>query len=213
MIISHYGLGMVKIQQGDRVVVFNPIGKGADQEAVKFGADLALVSLNDAGYAGVGQVSRARSASGGSDRVPFVIDGPGEYEVEGNLIKGFGTLGPSGKINTVYLLQLEGARLVHLGAVVEANLKNEVIEALGTIDILFVPLAEPAEGGLGPKQAAKLATKLEPRVIVPVNFSSANLALFLKEMGEEKLAELETWTVKKKELSEKAGDVIVVKSF
>ncbi|MEK7650361.1 MAG: MBL fold metallo-hydrolase [Patescibacteria group bacterium] len=206
MIISHYGLGMVKIQQGDWVVAFNPIGKGADQEVVKFGADLALVSLSDAGYAGVEQVSRA-------DRVPFVIDGPGEYEVEGNLIRGFATIGPGQKINTVYLLQLEGARLVHLGALAEAELSNETVEALGTIDILFAPLAEPAEGGLGPKGAAKLATKLEPRVIVPVNFSSSSLALFLKEMGEEKLEAVESWTVKKKELSEKAGDVVVIKSF
>src|SRR3990167_6475574 len=100
MIISHYGLGMVKIQQGETVVVFNPIGEvprgRGDLKTLKFGADIALVSLNDPGYNGVANAARG-------ERVPLLVDGPGEYEVGGIFIKGFAT----GKINTAYLVTLE----------------------------------------------------------------------------------------------------------
>lgn len=207
--IQHFGLGMVKVQLGERVIVFNPIGRGvtppAGGEPTKFGADLALVSLRDTAYNGVEQVSRG-------DRVPFVIDGPGEYEIMGDFVRGFATAGPSEKINVVYLLVLDNTRLVHLGALAKPELANEIVEALGQIDILFVPVGDPPVGELGPKGAAKLATLLEPRAVVPVNFDAKSLSAFLKEAGET-VASVESWTVKKKDLSEKEGDVVVVKSF
>lgn len=197
MVISHYGLGMVKIQLGERVMVFNPNGHQA-----KFGADLALVSLHDADYNDVGAASRG-------ERVPFVIEGPGEYEVDGVFIKGFQTTGPSGKINTAYLVVLDSVRLVHLGALAESTLPAATIEAMGTIDILFVPVAG---GLLEPKAAAKIATTLEPRAIVPVNYESGSLAAFLKELGEEQVEPVASWSIKKKDLSDKEAQVVIIKS-
>lgn len=208
MVISHYGLGMVKITLGERVIVFSPIGKRADSpaggEPVKFGADLALVSLNDAAYNGVEQVTRG-------EKKPFVIDGPGEYEVEGNFIQGFATAGPGSRINTVYLLVLDGLRLVHLGALAETTVSDKLVEALGAIDILFLPVGQGDL--LETKAAARIATLLEPRAVVPVNYNQKTLAAFLKEMGEEKSGAVESWAVKKKDLVEKEGEVMVVKSF
>lgn len=209
MVINHYGAGMVKAQLGDRIIVFNPIGptsprlRGASEaKPAKFGADLALVSLNDPDYNGTEEVSRG-------ERVPFVIDGPGEYEVEGNFVQGIGTAGPSGKLNTAYLLVFDGMRLVHLGALAKAELDEKTIEKLGAIDILFVPVGN----GMDPKAASKLATALSPRAVVPVCWESASLAAFLKEMGEESAKPVDGWTVKKKDLTDKESDVIVVKSF
>lgn len=193
---------MVKVQLGDRVIVFNPIGRGADIEPTKFGADLALVSLRDVAYSGVEQVSRG-------DRVPFVIDSPGEYEITGDFVRGFSTVGPSGKINVTYLLVLDGIRLVHLGALAKPELPDSVIETLGKIDVLFLPVGDDV---VGPKGANKLATLLEPRVVVPINFNAKSLEVFLKDMGES-IEPIDSWTVKKKDLVDKEGEVVVIKSF
>lgn len=201
MIINHYGLGMVKVALGERVIVFNPIGDKASREPVKFGADIALVSLQDSGYNGVRQVSRG-------ERVPFLIDGPGEYEVDGNFIRGFTTVGPGGRINTAYLLVLDGVRLVHLGALAAPELKNEVVEALGAVDVLCLPLAN-----LETKAASKLITLLKPQVVVPVDYDDKNLAAFLKDQGEEGNGARESWTFKKKDLAGKEGEVMLIKSF
>ncbi len=204
MVISHYGLSMVKVAQGDTVIVFNPIGKGGDSEPVRFGADLALVSLKDTNYNGLDQVSRG-------DRVPFVIDGPGEYEVSGVFIKGWETAGPEGKINTVYSLVVDGIKLVHLGALTTAELPAAVTEGLGAVDIVFAPVA--VGESLSPKQAAALAADLEPKLIIPVASENEGAAkIFLKELGAEGRPTVESLAVKRKDLLEKQGEVVIIKS-
>lgn len=196
MVISYFGVGMVKVQLGDTVIVFNPIGQSEAHKAVKFGSDLALVSLLDPAWNGVENASRG-------ERAPFVVNGPGEYEVSGIFIKGFVSTGPDGLINTIYSVLFDDIRLVHLGALATASLDEKVIGELGTIDILFVPAG-----------MAKLATQLEPRLIIPINWSDEKqLGAFLKEVGEGKEQAVETLAVKRKDLSDKEAVVTVIKSY
>jgi L-ascorbate metabolism protein UlaG (beta-lactamase superfamily) len=169
---------------------------------VRFGADLALVSLNEANYNGVENVSRG-------DRVPFVINGPGEYEVNDVFIKGWGTPGSEGKINTVYSLVLDGIKLVHLGAIASPELPAVATEGLGAVDIVFVPVG----GILEPKQTAKLAADLEAKLIIPIEAGDeAKLKLFLKELGAEGSKPVESLAVKRKDLLEKEGQVVMINS-
>lgn len=205
MVISHYGAGMVKVAQGETTAVFNPIGESPDYKTVKFGADLALVSLDDKRYNGAENAARG-------ERIPFVVNGPGEYEVGGIFIKGFGTAGPKGKINTAYSLVLEGTNLVHLGALSQEEIPAKIIEELGMIDVLFVPIGNNEL--LSPKAAAKLATNLGSRLVIPVDYDSEDkLKTFLKEFGTEKPAVLESLTFKRKDILEKEGEVVVIKSY
>jgi L-ascorbate metabolism protein UlaG (beta-lactamase superfamily) len=205
MVISYYGAGMVKVGQGETVAVFNPIAESPNYKAVKFGADLALVSLADKRYNGTDNAARG-------ERVPFVINGPGEYEVDGIFVKGFGTAGPKGKINTIYSMVLEGANLVHLGALAEAELPAKIIEELGSIDVLFVPIGN--DEMLSPKAAAKLATNLGSRLVVPVDYNNEDqLKTFLKEFGSDKPVVLDSLTLKRKDILDKEGEVVVIKSF
>ncbi len=205
MVITYYGMGFVKAQLGDTIIAFNPISKDFDPKAPKFGADLALISLRDEAYNGRDNVSFGT-------KVPFIIDGPGEYEISGIFIQGFPSEGPAGKINTIYTVLLEGIKMLHLGAMASTQLAPEVIEDMGVIDIVFVPLGDNA---LNPKEAAKLATSLEAKVIIPLICQAKGgeelLATFLKEAGGsgetvDKLA------IKRKDLEGKETEVIVIKS-
>src|ERR1700741_1139899 len=104
MVISYLGGECFKVSQGDLTLAFNPPSKGSKLASAKFGADIALVSLDHDDFNG------ADNASFG-ERAPFVITGPGEYEVKGVAVRGWGT--PSsydGKstINTIYSVSLEG---------------------------------------------------------------------------------------------------------
>src|SRR3989344_5648033 len=193
MVISHYGRGMVKVVHGVLVVVFNPMGDGAGLKPVKFGADLALISLNDPAYNGVANVSRG-------ERVPFVIDGAGEYEVSGVFVQGWATPGPAGRINTVYALTFDGLKLVHLGALTAPELSPAVVEGLGEIDVLFIPV-----------RLAK--TDLEAKLVIPVEFEDDDLKKFLKEWGGESRSPVESLALKRKDLSDKADQVAVIKSY
>lgn len=211
MVITHHGGQCFKVTFGDLTLVFDPVSKGGTLPAVRFGADIALVSRNHPDMNGVDEVS-----FGG--KVPFVVSGPGEYEKEGITIQGFLTKSEYGlgkgqgeAMNTIYSVKLEGMTLVHLGALSDTALPADAKEAIDEIDILFVPVG--GDGVLDAAAASKLATMLEPKVVIPMHWSGMgepkSLEQFLKEEGEatEKVDKL---TLKKKDLSDKDGAIIVV---
>ncbi|MEA1929686.1 MAG: MBL fold metallo-hydrolase [Patescibacteria group bacterium] len=208
MVINHYGLGMIKIQQGELAVAFNPIDevpKGRnDIKVVNFGADIALVSLNQPGYNGAARVARG-------DRALFLVNSPGEYEVGGTFIRGLPTAGPEGQNNTIYLLTIDQIRLVHLGALVDPKLPDDVTEKLGSVDVLFVPVGNGSL--LNPKQAAQVVATLAPELVVPVDYDAKTLPIFLKEMGAEKEQPNESLTLKRKDLIGGSTRVNIIKSF
>jgi hypothetical protein len=209
MIITYQGMESLKIQFGDTVVSYNPVSKESTGKVTRFGADIALISLNDPDMNG------AESASRG-DRDPFVIEGPGEYEIGGIFIRGFlsrSNYKGDGRLNTVYLMTLENMNLCFLGALASADsLDASAKEALDDIDILFVPIGE--EGVLSPSEANAVAVKLEPRIIVPIHhggsLSKTALKTFLKEAGAEDIKGIDKLTVKKKDLEGKEGEVVVL---
>jgi L-ascorbate metabolism protein UlaG (beta-lactamase superfamily) len=212
MIITYLGLQAFKIQFGETVIAFNPPSKDSKQKSARFGADIALVSLNDKDFNGVENVTHG-------DRAPFAITGPGEYEIKGIFIKGFKSQSRYGlkegskdaRINTIYSISLEGMNICFLGALDSKDLTPETKEALDDIDILFVPIG--GEGVLSATAGYELAVKLEPRLIIPMHYDGAtdkNLKIFLKEAGEEGTKPIDKLTLKKKDLDGKEGEVVVL---
>ena len=213
MVITHHGGQCFKVTFGDLTLVFDPVAKGGSIPAVRFGADIALVSRNHADMNGVAEVAYG-------DKEPFAITGPGEYEKDGITIQGFLTKsqydvakGQTEAINTVYAVKLEGMTLVHLGALSDASLSLEAREAIDEIDILFVPVG--GDGVLDSAEAGKLATFLEPKIIIPMHWSGMGakdaLEHFIKEQGGES-EKVDKLTLKKKDTAEKDGAIIVITS-
>ena len=59
-------------------------------------------------------------------KTPFVINGPGEYEVSDVFVQGFESAVSSEALNTVYALSLDGLRLAHWGLLGEAKIPELV---------------------------------------------------------------------------------------
>lgn len=207
MIITYHREGFVKVQQGELVVAFNPISREIDAKATRFGADLCLTALNSPSFNGCETVTFG-------NKEPFVINGPGEYEIDGIFIYGLPSEGVDGQVNTIFATEIEGIRLCHLGALANANLNPKTIEDIGGVDILFVPIA----GGpvLSPKEAAKLATSLEPKIIIPVMLESGadevTLKTFTKEIGGDIANRVDKLTIKKKDVDNKEDEVIIIQA-
>lgn len=207
MIITYGGLESLKVQFGDTILAFNPASKASKHKTPSFGADIAFVSLNHPDMNGVETVARG-------ERKPFVIDGPGEYEVKGIFIRGFGSKSGYGGdgFNTVFSVSIEGMNVCHLGALGSAELPPEVREGLDGIDVLFVPVG--GQGVLSAAEAYKLALSLEPSVIIPMHYGEIGdkdaLKTFLKEGGVEKAESQDKLTLKKKDLEGKEAEIIVL---
>lgn len=200
MILTYHGGDFVKAQSGDTIVAINPISKSSKQKTTKFGADVALISVNDADHNGVEEVTFGT-------KIPFVASGPGEYEVKNIFIKGFGSKGVKDKINTIYSVNFDGMHLCFLGALANEDLPEDAVEDLSEIDILFTP----TNGTLTPAKLYKLATALEPKLIIPLG-EDADIKAFLKEAGESASEKTEKLTLKKKDLDGKDGDIVILTS-
>ncbi|OHA89459.1 MAG: hypothetical protein A3C70_02995 [Candidatus Zambryskibacteria bacterium RIFCSPHIGHO2_02_FULL_43_14] len=144
-----------------------------------------------------------------AEKSGFIIDGPGEYEIKDIFIKGFFSVGPNKKINTIYLISFEGMNLCFLGALSDAALPDETLEAIEDVDILFIPIGN--SDMLGPASAYKLAVSLEPSVIIPMYYTKETLGQFIKEGDEERVESLDKFVVKKKDLEDKECEIVVLK--
>ncbi|MCX6820150.1 MAG: MBL fold metallo-hydrolase [Candidatus Adlerbacteria bacterium] len=204
MVISYMGGECFKISQGELTLAFNLPGKSSKQKNVKFGSDIVLVSQDHEDFNGV-------EFAAFGEREPFVIKGPGEYEVKEIAVRGFGSetnYGGGTHINTIYGVAFEGMNLCFLGSLGTTDLPLAAKQELDNIDMLFLPIG--GDGVLDYAQAYKLAVQLEPKVIIPMHYDAAALKLFLKEAGAEKTEAIDKFTVKKKDLEGKEGEIVVL---
>ncbi len=205
MIITYHGAQCFKVSFGDTTIAFDPISKQAKGlVAVKFGADVALVSLRHPNFNGVDQVAFGT-------KEPFVVEGPGEYEIGSVTVRGYGVkthYDGLDRYNTVYQVRLEEMNMVFLGALREPELDPKILSEFGDIDILFVPIG----GGdvLEVPQASKLSVKLEAKLIIPMHYDAGALKAFLKEVGQESVKPIDKLTIKKKDVSIMEGEVVVL---
>lgn len=151
----------------------------------------------------------------------FVIKAPGEYEKRGIFIyaiRGFTKSEKDEKKEPVviYKILAEGLKICYLGFFGQKEISSEQLEAIGEVDILMVPIAP--EETLNPKQAAKIVTQIEPRIVVPMFYKtkdqtgkSEDLEKFLKEMGAEDIAPQPYLKIKKNLLPKEETRVVVLK--
>jgi len=208
MIITYLGKQFFKIGQGSLTMAFNPISKDSKLagSVSRFGSDVALSTTNHPDYNGFEMVSHG-------DTIPFEISGPGDYEIKDIFIHGTMTQSEiEGKkyINTIYSFVLDNISVCFLGALSDEKFSTSVREQIDSPDILFVPIGD--NGMLDPAKAYKLATTLEPKIIIPMDYDEKSLKAFLKEAGQENEKPIDKLTIKAKDILESEGKVVVLSS-
>ncbi len=206
MILTFHEGACIRASAGETTVVFGPISKQSKNfKPTNFGADVAFVSLNNPDMNGVEEAARG-------DKQPFIISGPGEYEVKEMVIAGFASgskWGGEARTNTIYYVHFDGMSLLYLGALGDLDLPKEVLE-MDSPDVLIVPIG--GAGALSPAEAQKLAVKLEAKVIIPILCDDKSLKQFLKEAGEEGTKSVDKLTIKPRDLVGKQNEVVVLSS-
>ncbi len=205
MIITYQGLEFFKLQMGDLTIALNPPSKESKFKASRFGADIAISSLRHENMNGIEEMVYG-------DKKPFAIQGPGEYEIKEVFIQGVPGVSEYGgekRINTIYTINLDNIRVCFLGAQSSKTLTAETKEAIGEVDMLFVPVG--GDGVLDPASAYQLAVSFEPKVIIPMHYDEKSLSTFLKEGSQQAADMVEKLTVKRKDIESKEGEIIVLK--
>ena len=176
------GHSCFRIKGKEAVLFTDPFDPGRGIALDKTSAQIVTVSHPHPGH------SNAAGVVGG----PRVVKGPGEYEVAGVLITGISTFhddeqGAKRGKSTVYVIEMEGLRLCHLGDLGH-GLSNQQMGEIGDVEVLMVPVG----GGntIDAAAAAQIVRTLEPRIVLPMHYRTDLLSqglepvdVFLQEMG------------------------------
>ena len=154
-------------------------------------------------------------------QVPFVINGPGEYEIVGVNIVGIASFhddknGAERGKNTIYLITIDEVNIVHLGDLGQKKLTQEQIEELSVCDVLMIPV-----GGvytIEARDAPDIISQIEPKVIIPMHykveglkFNLAPVGDFLKAMGKENISAVPKFSISQEKLPEEPEVVLLEK--
>jgi L-ascorbate metabolism protein UlaG (beta-lactamase superfamily) len=204
MIITYHDGQCIRASAGDTTLVFGPVSKRSKRfKPTNFGADVAFISLNHDDTNGAEEAGRG-------ERQPFVISGPGEYEVKGIIAGGFASHSSydgGERINTIYAVEFDGLSVLYLGALSQDNIPKDVLE-MDAPDILITPIG--GGGVLSPADAQRVAVKLEAKIVIPVQYDDKSLKLFLKEAGAEDVKPTDKLTLKPKDVAGKENEVVVL---
>ncbi|MDP3999803.1 MAG: MBL fold metallo-hydrolase [bacterium] len=205
MVINWYGEGCFKVQTGGQTLLIDPDISSSGLTAPRGKVEATLRTLTPWPILPAEEEGR-------------VVRGPGEYEVQGVEVGGFGLPKESTEnfLKTVYLVKAEGLSLCFLGHMTDYP-DADLYEELKPVDLLFIPAG--GKPFLKQELAAKLIKQLEPKIIVASFFkvpglkrSSDDVKSFAKELGltaesDEKLV------IKKKEVSEQKGIRLIALSI
>ena len=107
----------------------------------------------------------------------FTVNQPGEYEVADVSIQGIPARShmdeEKGLSTTMYRIILDGVRIVVTGHI-HPNLSDTQLEALGTVDILLLPVGGNGYtlDGVGAQRVVK---EIEPKVIIPTHYDDSKI--------------------------------------
>jgi L-ascorbate metabolism protein UlaG (beta-lactamase superfamily) len=128
---------------------------------------------------------------------PKRVKGPGEYEIGGTFVTGVASFhdnrkgGLLGK-NTIYIIETDGITLCHLGDLGHP-LDSHLIEEIGDIDILFLPVGEVSTMPI--ETAVEIVRQLEPPIVIPMHYKTeaftGDLSLVNKFLDKMRLREQE----------------------
>ncbi len=175
MDITYLGHSSFRIKGKSASVVMDPYDpKIVGIKLSKISADIVTISHDHKDH---------NYLTGVSDVIK-VFSGPGEYEAMDVSIVGYPTYHDDKKgalrgKNTVYMIEMEGLRIIHLGDLGH-QLSEKQVGEMGSVDVLILPIGDHFT--IGPEVAAEVMRAIEPSYTIPMHFQVSGLDATFKEL-------------------------------
>lgn len=215
--IYWYGQACFKIKSKNTSVILDPFsGTFTGLKEPKLDADIVCVTHGHEDH------NNSSVVKGTGENAPFLIAGPGEYEIGGVNIVGVSSFhddseGKERGKNTIYQITIEDVNVVHLGDLGQRELKQAQVEAL-SCDILLIPT-----GGvytINGKEAPAIIAQLEPKIVIPMHYKVGTLKFdlepveeFLKAMGKENVERLPKLSISRDKLPDESQIAVLEQSI
>lgn len=188
MELTWLGHSCFRLRGKDVTLVTDPPSPATGYSLGRLNADIVTISHDHPGHNYVQAVA---------SKDPYVVRGPGEYEIRNVLITGLQTYhdeerGKRLGRNTVYLFHMDDLLICHLGDLGHVlNAKEQ--EEVNGCDVLLLPVG--GGNALDASRAVEVVSQVEPQIIVPMHYATPALKAsagaldpvetFCKEMGVE----------------------------
>ena len=200
-----FGHNCFRLKGREATILTDPVDRRTGYAMAKQQVDIVTLSHDHPGHTNLAAVKPDYK----------VVRGPGEYEIHDVFITGIRTYHDAEKgaklgYNTVYLIELEGMTIAHLGDLGHP-LTDEQTEAMSKCDILMIPAGGGPSGGevITPEVAAEIIGQLEPKVVIPMQFATpigdkqyGTIDAFCKALGVDVPAPEEKAVVRSSDLTE-----------
>ena len=176
MQVEWYGQSAFRLEADGQSVVIDPFGAEIGETAASRGmqfeyppisgvtADLVLVTHEHFDHNGVevveGDPEIIRSRAGTHESpLGEVVGVASEHDPEAGTKRG---------PNTIFVFSLGGVRVCHFGDFGQSSLRDEQAAAIGSVDLLFLPVG----GGptIDAAEAVAVVERLSPRWVVPMHY-------------------------------------------
>ena len=206
MDITWYGHACFRLKSREGTVITDPYDKSLGLTPPSVKADVVTVSHNALHH------NNTKVAKGA-----YVINGPGEYEVNGVFVTGV-HIPPTKNAkeaarNNVFVIYLDDIAICHLGDLSHVPTQKQV-EEMGNIDVLLVPVG--GQNALKAAQAAEVVSLIEPYIVIPMHYKLPSITLkldpvskFLTEMGITKTETVESLKLTKASLPEETQVIVM----
>ncbi len=191
-------------------IVIDPFSEEIGLKVPNFSADILLVTHQHHDHNNI-------KAVGGA---PFVISGPGEYEVKEVFIRGIASFhddkeGKERGQNTIYTILAEDLKFCHLGDLGQKQLTDEQLEKIGNVDVLMIPVG--GQFTISSQEAQRIVSQIEPKVVIPMHYELPKLKIklegvskFLKAMGKNSVTPQDKFIIKSSTLPKDGTEIIVL---
>jgi len=191
-------------------IVIDPFDEETGLKVPNFSADILLVTHQHHDHNNIKAVKGS----------PFLVSGPGEYEVKSVSIQGIASFhddkeGKEKGQNTIYVIEAEDMRFCHLGDLGQKQLTDDQLEKIDSVDILMIPVG--GEYTIDSSAAQKIIGQIEPKLVIPMHYALPKLKIklddvskFLKTMGKNSIVPQDKLTVKASTLPKEGAMEIAI---
>jgi L-ascorbate metabolism protein UlaG (beta-lactamase superfamily) len=179
MRVEWYGQSAFQLEDGEVSVAIDPFGdvSALSARGIEFNyppiaspeAQLLLVTHEHADHNGIeaigGDPAILRSTAGQLESpIGQITAIASEHDDQAGTARG---------PNTIFVFELDGLRVCHFGDFGQAGLRDEQAAAIGSVDLLFLPVG----GGptIGAEQAMAIVERLRPRWVVPMHYRTPRI--------------------------------------
>ncbi|MDP3983333.1 MAG: MBL fold metallo-hydrolase [bacterium] len=213
MVIHYLGHSSFRIKGQDVSVVTDPFDpKSTGLAFPKVSADVLTVSHQHTDHNYIERVEDS----------PFIIEGPGEYEIKEVRVIGYptfhdATFGSERGQNIMFLITVDGISILHCGDLGH-KLTDETLKNMDQVDILLIPT-----GGIftiDAKVAAQVTSQLDPGIVIPMHYNRqgldqniykdlAGVEDFISQIGEKDVKPEDKLTITKSQMPEETQVVVL----